>query len=351
MATRGSVEAFLKSQGVDFMPPKDGIALMLEEMLHNLSDSEVLLAGALGKLDADRIMEPIGTAQAPAKKEAIAAPVAAPIAKSADVARTFSLDSDPWLKDHSIGGVPYVPGVWGLELFARASSAAMGRLPGALEEVAFSLPVKLLRNRPASVKVAVRPNTAGLSLALSTDFVNAQGIKLGGPKTHFTAKAPAEDPRPEVLAAWKKLPRPKAGTELEVGAEAIYSAYFHGPSFQVLAGLLSTSEKESLALYRRPQAPLWPSGGETLKFSPMLIEAAFQACGYRDLRYAKRMTLPDSIGRVLVFETGQTPTELLVWTRYKGAAGSAKSVYDAYVYEPSGRLWLALENYRMIAVS
>jgi hypothetical protein len=230
---------------------------------------------------------------------------------------------------------------------ARATEKATGKLPDSFEDVAFALPLKLLRNRPLTVTAAAR----GGELALTTDFVTPTGIKLGGPKTHFTGKVSAAGAREEALKNWESLKKPAAGKDFAVKAEAIYTAYFHGPSFQVLAGIASTSDKESLAVYRRPSTPLWATGGEALRFNPMLIEAAFQACGYRDLHYTKRMTLPDSIGRVTVLETGEPPKELLVWTRYKGAAGNEKSVYDAYVYDASGKLWVALENYRMIAVS
>ncbi|MEK7656212.1 MAG: SDR family NAD(P)-dependent oxidoreductase, partial [Elusimicrobiota bacterium] len=53
MAARGSVEAFLKSQGVEFMPPKTGVDLMLREVFSPDGHAEAVLAGSMGKLDVD----------------------------------------------------------------------------------------------------------------------------------------------------------------------------------------------------------------------------------------------------------------------------------------------------------
>ena len=90
-------------------------------------------------------------------------------------------------------------------------------------------------------------------------------------------------------------------------------------------------------------------------FQPMLIEAAFQTCGFRDLNTRKKMTLPDSIESVRVYDAGPAPKELLVYARWRGPVdggdGADRSLYDACVLERSGKVWAALTGYRMIAVS
>ena len=88
-----------------------------------------------------------------------------------------------------------------------------------------------------------------------------------------------------------------------------------------------------------------------LIFQPMLIEAAFQACGYRDLHYTKKMTLPDSIGKVQVFRRDTPPDTLYVQVLYKGTENGQKSVFDARVIDAQGRTWITLEDYRMVFVS
>ncbi|MBI4346707.1 MAG: SDR family NAD(P)-dependent oxidoreductase, partial [Elusimicrobia bacterium] len=353
MATRGGVEQFLKSQGVDFMPPRVAVDLILAEAVGPMKDAEVVLAGSLGKLDSDGLMSgPVSSGathpmRLPAEKaEERALPKGRTLLDSFHDgvgAREFSLEKDPWLADHSIAGTPYVAGVMGLELFAVTHAKLQGKLPAGFQDVRFALPIKLLRNKPISVRV----KSAGDGLLIESDFVTPQGLKLGGPRAHFTAK-PVEG----VAPSWQgPKPQLKAG-KFEVEPAEIYSAYFHGPSFQVLEGFLSVSENEALAVYKRPSKALWPAGAPSLVFAPLLIEAAFQACGFRDLKYTKKMTLPDSIGRVLVQPRAhEAPDRLYVHVAYKGPDGDQKSVYDATVFDERHRVWVRLEDYRMIAVS
>ncbi len=357
MATKGSIEQFLKSQGVDFMPPTVAVSMILGEALHTTGDAEVVLAGKLGKLDAHG---QISSSNAPA--------IPSSQKKGADLkgnllmettiqhdphsrivtSKEFSSEKDPWLQDHSISGTPYVAGVMGLELFAETLAQLSGQLPQGLSDVRFEVPIKLLRGKSVTVRtIGVNANGSGPQLHIESDFFTPQGIKLGGPRTHFKAKPIKES----IPSRWEgQIPKNLKKDSFAASAEAIYSAYFHGPSFQVLAGIASLSEKEAIAVIQKPPKPLW-GNTKDLIFHPMLIEAAFQACGYRDLHYSKRMTLPDSIGRVRV-RTGETPKgTLFVGVRYKGADSDGKSVYDASVFDEQGALWVYLEDYRMVPIN
>ena len=346
MATRASVMQFLSAQGVEFMPPKTGIHIMLDRMLDTQEASEVLVAGALGKLDSDALFEKSATTAPLAQDAQLFDQELSRNGSGTVTAKTFSLQSDPWLKDHSISGTPYVAGVMGLELLAETAARRAGAVPAGLSDVHFAIPIKLLRNRPITVRTTAKEDRDSTALSIQSTFVSPKGDKLGDDKTHFTARVLRDQ------KAAPAAPAMKAGTEQEwvVRAKDIYQAYFHGPSFQVLAGIRTISEDGLVAVYRRPAAPLWDSGARKLVFQPLLIEAAFQACGYRDLHYAKKMTLPDSIGQVRVFDLGTPPEELFIHVRYKGKEGANKSVYDATVVDAGGKVWVALEDYRMIQI-
>ena len=378
MATRGSIEQFLKSQGVDFMPPAMGVDLMFETMIKNSVAHEVVIAGALGKLDSDGIIqmtrdiaEPSGisgavtagrseptfsktetTVEAPPKRLG-KLPQGTPLfdelistnGSGHITSKEFSLESDPWLTDHAVGGTPWVAGVMGLELFAETAAQLLGEVPAAFEDVKFQLPIKLLRNRPIKVRAVAETVGSATQVRIESDFISPQGIKLGAPRTHFTGRV-LSDP----AVGWKGIAAAGAGSkDFVVSSEAIYEAYFHGPRFQVLEGITEISEAGLTAVYKRSPA-LWEENKRSLAFQPMLIEAAFQACGYRDLHFTKAMTLPDSVGKVRVFKTGTPPERLQIQVQYKGSEGD-KSVYDAAVVDSDGNVWIALEDYRMIRVS
>ena len=181
----------------------------------------------------------------------------------------------------------------------------------------------------------------------------AQGIKWRA--IHFTARVADSVPASDVEARAKAFVKTLKTDKPVVPASAVYEAYFHGPRFQVLAGLLAAGDTELMGLYRTPPAPLWDKGGRALMFQPMLIEAAFQTCGFRDLNTRKKMTLPDSIESVRVHDAGTPPKELLVYAHWRGAVdagdGGDRSLYDACVLGRDGKVWATLTGYRMIAVS
>ncbi|MFH2201859.1 MAG: SDR family NAD(P)-dependent oxidoreductase [Elusimicrobiota bacterium] len=350
MATRGGIAQFLKSMGVDFLPPSVGIPLMLEQMTSNTKTHETLIAGALGKLDSERIIvdppppPPLG----PMPDSGILFDqVLSGNGSGAVTAKTFSLESDPWLLDHSIDGTPWVSGVMGLELFAETIGRLTGEVPAALADIRFGLPIKLLRNKPITVRTVAKEADGGLTLAVESDFISPKGEKLGDTRTHYTARTASS------FLDWGDTARPAVPKTLDLTVDAarIYQDYFHGPSYQVLAGIHKITEHELLAIYRKPKKPLWADGGRTLVFQPLLIEAAFQACGYRDLHFAKKMSLPDSVGRVQVFRDGPAPDILYIHVRFKGAGGENKSLYDAFVFDERQDLWAAIEDYRMIFVT
>ncbi|MFA6029319.1 MAG: SDR family NAD(P)-dependent oxidoreductase [Elusimicrobiota bacterium] len=363
MATRGGVQQFLESMGVDFMPPKIGLGLLLDEFALG-RETEVVLSGSLGKLDADGIM-----IQGPLPPEAFLTPALEAVAPKVQKAKvdekpvhlfdrvlaegpghvrltkTFSLEGDPWLHDHSISGVPYIPGVMGIELFAESVARMTGAPPKALAEVRFALPIKLLRGKPATVRVDAKREGRESALAIESDFFNAAGVKLGAPRSHFQARISTAGGD-----GWKGLKKPAipTGKELVAGKETIYTLNFHGPSFQVLAGMYELGEKQLLALYRKPEKALWEKDGRTFVWNPLLIEAAFQTCGFRDLHFTKKLTLPDTVGLVQVFDHGAPPEELYVHAVYRGEEGD-KRIYDAAVFDGQHRVWVRLADYRMIA--
>jgi malonyl CoA-acyl carrier protein transacylase len=357
MATRGGVKLFLEQLGVAFMKPAEGVGMMLAELDIAEGPSEIVLDAGLGALE-----------EKPAKAETIVEAVSAkPAAAAKTAARTngfrhmlegmtpkgdgawigskkFSLESDPYLADHAIAGTPYVPGVMGLEIFAQAlweidSPEAKSAVKG-FTDVRFALPIKLLRNKPLAVRALAKKAAGGTVLELESDFVTPQGVKLGGPRTHFTAKS-GELPPSRFDGA-----KPGFAGKFDVPREAIYKAYFHGESFQVLEGIVSVSP-ERLVSKMRTSKPLWnASEKEDLLISPLILEAAFQTCGYRDLHYDKRMTLPDSIGAVRVHASGSKG--LFVEARYKGRDAQGRSVYDAFVVDADGKLAAELQDYKMI---
>ena len=412
MGVRAGVETFLRANGVDFVDPEDGMQLFLDEIVYGTVPEMVLSGalGKLdwdNQLcnDMDEIVPegsddtPKGgnnTSSSPQEKTAAPAPKAAgqetvaqpaaasaaavapapaavaapasaapaaalPDAKEANhflgqitsqtaqeihAGKEFNLESDPYLADHAIEGTPYVPGVMGIETFMETAAALGGKVPQGLKDVHFYLPIKLLRNRPQAVRVIGKNAGGDISMEIESDFINSKGIKMGNTRRHFTAHALESG----FVSTWNEVKNLIGDLHAAptVSKEEIYQKYFHGPSFQVLGGILKADKESSLAVYNTTPKPQWTDGQKALLANPMLIEAAFQCCGFRDMSIDNRMTLPDAIKEIAVFKRDVPPAKLYLYGRFKGLTADGKSLHDAYVFDQAGQLWVEVHGYQAI---
>lgn len=377
MGVRAGVETFLRSNGVDFVDPEDGMQIFLDEIVYGRVP-EIVLTGSLGRLDWDHQllfeMDEIGAdqkfgsdssnngsddgsqnggGQTPAAEPAAAKDATHFLGNVQKMEaghelrgeKEFNLKADPYLADHAIEGTPYVPGVMGIETFMETANALMGKAPQGLEDVHFFLPIKLLRNRPQAVRIIGTSDGTQATMEIESDFINSKGVKMGNTRRHFTAKT-----LNAFTSTWDEV---KNEIHLDVNAapvvtkEEIYKKYFHGPSFQVLGGILRVNEKESLAVYHTTPKPQWPEA-KTLLANPMLIEAAFQCCGFQDMSVANKMTLPDGIKEVAVFKREVPPQTLYLYGVNKGLTADGKTLHDAYVFDDKGNVWVEIHGYQAI---
>jgi len=373
MAVRPGVEAFLTSQGMDFVYPEEGMNTIIDELVYG-EVPEIVLSSYLGNLDWDNqlFIEHYPKAKAALAPEedggkktggetgghnggGVTPNVDTPMLdeitaqddKSISAKKLFDEEADTYLKDHSIAGTPYVPGVMGVETFVETGEKLLGEMLAGLEDVQFALPIKLLRGKPQQVRVSGTKDSHGrVSMKIESDFINPHGVKMGNPRTHFTAHK-----LEEFESAWRNVSTPEITPDMKPVAvkEEIYKQYFHGPSFQVLDSVLSVEPDQIFAVYKKPAAPLWGDGvSRKLSAYPMIIEALFQTCGYRDLHYDKKTALPDSIDKLLIAGEGEAPEKLYLLAVFKGKTLDSKSIYDAYAYDEGGRLWIELQNFYLI---
>ena len=227
------------------------------------------------------------------------------------------------------------------------ATALSGSVPQGLKDVHFYLPIKLLRNRPQAVRVIGAEAGGDISMEIESDFINSKGVKMGNTRRHFTAKALQSG----FVSTWNEV---KDQIHLDVNAapqiskEEIYKKYFHGPSFQVLGGILRADKDSSLAVYNTTPQPQWKDGQKVLLANPMLIEAAFQCCGFRDMAIDNKMTLPDGIKEVAVFKRQTPPQKLYLYGRFKGLTADGKTLHDAYVFDEKGDVWVEFHGYQAI---
>ena len=254
MATKGSTLTVLKAAGVEPITTSEGVGAFLSE-LARLDEPEVVLAKGLG-----------GLARSAATKGAML---------------TLRAD-EPALNDHRVDGVPFMPGVMGLQAFA---DAAGGKI-GGFEDVHWAYPVKLLRDQTVEATVKLE----GDACALTT----VPPGPLKQERTHFTARVLREAPAPSAA-------RPSPAPSVPWVHDRIYPPFFHGPAFRVLSRATKVSW-DSIEVEGREPAPGIPAMAATL-------EGALQALGLWGLAVARAMALPERVKRVALhgpFEPGAT---------------------------------------------
>ncbi|OGS62814.1 MAG: hypothetical protein A3J79_09595 [Elusimicrobia bacterium RIFOXYB2_FULL_62_6] len=347
MGIRPGVEAFLKSQELDFIYPEEGMNALVDELAYGRIP-EIVLSASLGKLDWDKQLrfDPGFPNAGGSEYHFIERTVKSVKGLELEAAKELTLEKDPFLADHAINGTPYLPGVMGIETFAEAAAAVSGEVPKELRNLRFAVPVKLLRNKPVNASIKAAASKGGYDLRIESDFVNAKGVKLGETRTHFTARFETKP----AGGSWESAgaPQPPKHAKYKVTAEEIYKVYFHGPSFRVLDGILSIEKDAVLAVFKRPAAALWRVKTPKLLFHPMVIEGMFQACGWRDIHFDRRLTLPDAIGSVIVYDNGPDPDRLFLYAKYKGMNEEGRTRFDAWAYDSEMRPVAELKDYLMI---
>ena len=347
MASRGSIPKMMALAGIDTLPPEIGVPIVKREITAAGEGGEVVVAGSLGLLVAERDgFDPV------AARAGLAAP-AGPMLGAvtgwtlAD-GLTVHTDLDPteqsFLDHHRLDGTPVLPGVMGIEGFAEvASASAAGWTPVAVEDVAFLAPCKFFRDEPRGLDFVSQPWRDGEALIADCRLIASRSLANQPEQvtTHFTGRVrlsrTAAPPRTSDPAAEASGP--------VVGADDIYRIYFHGPAYQVLDAAWRGGDRvvgrlaEHLPPNHRPDdAPLL--------VEPRLIELCFQTAGILELGTTGRLALPLRVGKVSLYPvTDQVgPWKAVVAPRVDGRG------VDAVVVDDIGHVRVAVEAYETIAL-
>ena len=116
---------------------------------------------------------------------------------------------------------------------------------------------------------------------------------------HFTGKVhlvPFSQPRKSETSQ-----PPHWNGAYTIQAEDIYKLYFHGPSFQVLAGVQKDGEVV-LGKLNKLIPPLTENKDLMLSV-PVLVELCFQTAGIWEIGMDGQLSLPKSIGSLRLFES------------------------------------------------
>ncbi|MAT48924.1 MAG: hypothetical protein CMA27_03740 [Euryarchaeota archaeon] len=349
MATKGSIEKVFEQAGIQTVGLERGVQLFVDEFLRN-GKRRVVIAGELGILDE------LGVKREPPLL--IPAEITAIIedqgkislidfissfeeGQSLTVETTFDIDTYPFLEDHSIDGVPYLPGVMALELFAQCSRLLIPKsFVSGFNEVSFGLPVKLIRPEQ-KVRVIAKREGNNVKCIMESDLINSEGAVFGQPKQHHLATVCLSKTYQSSKKSEIGLPDPG---ELQFSSNFIYSRFFHGPRFQSHGGIISGVEIEGdlgadgiiLQRHQLPNNKQFKLETENidvkLESYPMLIESAFQNAGMVTMENSDMQALPIGISSSTLLRQPESNANLLIRTVCRQISEGV-SIHDAVIIE------------------
>ncbi|MDP6943098.1 MAG: SDR family NAD(P)-dependent oxidoreductase, partial [Myxococcota bacterium] len=340
MATRGSVATVLEHLGVELLPPDIGAA-MVGDMLAEGATGEVVAAGALGALGGAAAM-----ASTAAGTDVLFDEI---LLDEGGQRLTAKVSLDPkrvrFLADHAIDGKPVLPGVFGMELFARAARQ-LATCPRDLvfERIAFERPVKCHKDAPIALEVLVERRGEHLDLTLFSERTLRTGRVDRA--QHFTGQLALEPSGSEVdpfVLAPADLDR------IGPNAEGIYSVFFHTGSFRVLdsipyAGRSGLVAKGTICT----DDPTPEARVSDLMSDPFSREAAFQAAGLHAMARQGHMFLPAAVERTTVYHSARPGQDIFVRVIETDGAPEGRARFDAEIWSEDGALLQRLEGLEMI---
>jgi hypothetical protein len=261
-----------------------------------------------------------------------------------EIETTLDPQKQPFLFDHALEGTPLLPGVMATEAFAEAASLlAPGWSVLAIEDEHFDKPFKFHRGQPASFRLTVwaTPDEGGVVvMGRLTSRVQPRPDLAAMEKEHFTARVRMGRQAPPVRKA--DFAPPAAG--LDIGREAIYRVYFHGPSYRVLHA--AAVQAQTAFGLMEPGLPADTDPPARLLTEPRLVELCFQTAGLWEIVKEKRLALPQSL-RSLRILGHASEAEGGLWalvTRQRDGAFTARVVDEA------GRVFVELDDYRTVTL-
>jgi NAD(P)-dependent dehydrogenase (short-subunit alcohol dehydrogenase family) len=282
-----------RERGVIPIPPKAGREFLLREMGDDQNGQVELIAGIF---DFDRAQPrssqrfPFLHSQPRTESE-----------RSIGYEHVFSLQSEPYLRDHQLDGVPVVPAAAALELMAEVVQAGWPHL-----HVVEALNHRLLRGitfqagteKRVLVRAQVTSATNLADVSVKAEIVDAAQPAFLFYRANFVLRQQLPNPYNA------QAPKPIAPAPY-TASEAYDRHCFHGPHFRLLETIDGIDEQRVHATATNSRLTGWlkNESSEGWLFNPGLVDAAVQAAIIWCRTYLGANLLPNHFTKVARFGT------------------------------------------------
>ena len=183
MASRPESKIALQSSNLTFMPPLEGAAHVIDELLSQSGEGEVLFLDKPDLLDSDGTMPGADEQAAYARRNDLVRRAAIvdtiyELHEGASLLATANFDPtvEPFLLEHRHQGVPILPAVIGIEAMAEAATilAADGRQVVGLQKMTIHQGLRFHTDMAQQARIVARVGGAGVETQLQADFCDRQ---------------------------------------------------------------------------------------------------------------------------------------------------------------------------------
>ncbi|MFQ5980220.1 MAG: SDR family NAD(P)-dependent oxidoreductase [Candidatus Heimdallarchaeota archaeon] len=295
MATKGSTLQVMSERGITAIPTNQAVSNLIKEIKHG-NTPEVVIAGSLGVFS-----DQSNVGEMPSLETFPMIDSFAESEKGNEVVteHNLTLESDPFLKDHQINGIPVLPGVFGLEMFQETYECinSSKKVVG-FENVKFKSAIKLLSGEGKKILCRMSQERQVLESARPP----IQGVKSTLPIVHFEAQLKTS----QDLSKGKLLPISFTDLPVLLEKEQIYSVLFHGPRFRLLKTARALIP-EVIAEVELPSESLIPGFANERFRAPLTIESGFQTAGLYCMVHHLSEVIPVAVDQILLYQQASSP--------------------------------------------
>ncbi|NHJ41440.1 MAG: KR domain-containing protein, partial [Asgard group archaeon] len=335
MATRGSVMTVLKQVGVTPISVSDGVSAFIKELEFG-SEPEVIVVGEIGAL----MESPSNFVNVDREEYPLIGKIKRNYDGSIFAEREFTLEDDIYLNHHRIDNIPYLPGVFGLEIFAELAKLAFpkSQLIG-FNDVEFKSAIKCTNDNPRILKTIIGYSAKTPNCCITSEFIK-DGVKIGKPTIHFNANVIFGKRKEE------NANKPILNKSRLASKQTIYSILPHGPLFQVL-NEINDFKQEIITKISINDKNHFSYKNNGFTSEPLIIESAFQTMGLLDIIKDNKLGLPFGI-KSLVVNKSLEPAAII--RGYKINDSDFGSIYNFEILSKTGQVIIKAEEYSTVHV-
>jgi NAD(P)-dependent dehydrogenase (short-subunit alcohol dehydrogenase family) len=339
-----------EAKGLRLVDPDGGAAFFLEEILRGPQGEVEVVAGAgtWEQHESEVAALPIPALDVPAMPATTRPPLVFKASQETAakggirLPRRLSLETDPYLNQHKLAGVPVLPIAVALEMMAEAAEQVWPDWHVAeMVDLRVLHGVQLDDGPSRDIEIVVSASQHGDAEGFLASVELRSGDGKG--RRHYRASAQMRSniPQPEP-SSLTIVPRRSPVTAVETYRNIL----FHGPCFQTIAVLSGLDESGAAAQVRSTQPgefiPTAPAQARWL-FDPGLVDAALQLGWTWSRHMNANAALCHGIARVRRFAPGLPALSTMKVAARKIVSETGFQA-DVEVTGPDGKLLLALEQ-------